>query len=207
MHDTRVRSPAVEHRAVAIPAHPPLAAAADHFPPQPEEPIAKSPKRRAVTRYGVVLVIATQNTPQPLADLRQRLMHPAAKLLLDLLQFCSHPFAGRLAPDDEAALLEPTVMRESQEVEALRLSLAAFSAVGFSVTSELDESCFLWVQLQPELRQPFLERSQKSFGVVTVLEAQHQIVSVANDDYIALRPALPPDLYPLIKDIMQIDVR
>ncbi len=71
------------------------------------------------------------------------MMHPASKLLLELLQFRSHPFARRLAPDNEAALLSPTVVRESQEVEGLRFSLTTFAAVGFSASPELDESRFV----------------------------------------------------------------
>jgi hypothetical protein len=97
-------------------------------------------------------------------------VHPASKFLLELLQFRSHPFACRLAPDDEAALLRPTVMRESQEVEGLRFALTTFPAVYFSVSSELDQSCFIWMEFQPEFRQPFPKGIQETFSVLTVLE-------------------------------------
>ena len=70
MHDARIRHPAVEHRAVAVPAHPPFAAAAYYLPPQPKEPMSEPPERRAVARYRMVLVITTLHPSQPLADLR-----------------------------------------------------------------------------------------------------------------------------------------
>src|SRR5271156_5906878 len=108
MHNARIRDPAVEHRAIAIPAHAPRTAAAHCFPPQPEESMPEPPERSAVAWYRVILVITALHTSQPLTDLRQRLMHPASQLPLQLLQFRAHPFARRLTPNDEPPLLGAT---------------------------------------------------------------------------------------------------
>jgi hypothetical protein len=104
-------------------------------------------------------------------------MHPATKLLPQLLQPGSHPFARRFPPYDESTLLGPTVMREAQEVEGLRFSLTTFPAVGLGIAPELDHSA---------------------------LETLHQIVGVANRNPFALRHPLPPGIYPLIKNVMQV---
>ena len=95
-------------------------------------------------------------------------MHPAAQLLLQLLQFRAHPFARRLAPDDESPLLESTVVRESQEVEGLRLSLSTRAPVRLGETPELDESRFIWMDLQPEFRQPLPELTEEPLSVLAM---------------------------------------
>jgi len=134
-------------------------------------------------------------------------VHSAARFLLQLLQFRAHPFARRLAPYDEAPLLASTVVSEPQEVEGLRFSLSTLSPVRFSQTPALDQSRFVWMHFQSEFRQPLPELAQKPLRVFAVLETCNQIVGVASDNHFALRPLLPPDLYPLIKDVMQVDVR
>jgi hypothetical protein len=71
----------------------------------------------------MVFVVAALHTSEPFANLRQRFVHSAAELPLELLQFRSHPFARRFAPDDESAFLESTLERESKEIEGARLAL------------------------------------------------------------------------------------
>src|SRR5579864_1322326 len=63
IQDAGIGNLAVEHRAVAIPTHPPLTAAAHYFPPQPEEPVPEPPERRAVSRHRMVLVVAALTLP------------------------------------------------------------------------------------------------------------------------------------------------
>src|SRR5262245_60975284 len=127
MQDSWIGHPTVEDRAVTSPVHSPVAAAAYYFPPHPEEPMPEPPQGRAVSGYRVILIVAALHASQPFTDLRQRFVHPAPEFLLQLLQFGPHPFARRLAPYHEAPLLRSTVVRESQEVEGLRLSLSTFS--------------------------------------------------------------------------------
>ena len=47
----------------------------------------ESPERCAVARYRMVLVVAALYTPEPVADLRQRFVHPAAEFLPKLRSF------------------------------------------------------------------------------------------------------------------------
>jgi hypothetical protein len=50
------------------------------------------------------------------------------------------------------------------------------------------------VNFQPELRQPLLKLLQKPLRIGPVLKPGDQIVGVANDDHVAPRDFLPPDL-------------
>src|ERR1700730_6483818 len=106
--------------------------------------MSKSAQGRTVTRHCVIEVIALQYLAEPSADLRNRFVHPALQRLLNLLQFRSHPFACRLATYDKAALLGPTVVREAQEIEGLRLPLSSLLPVPRSVSPELDQSRLVW---------------------------------------------------------------
>jgi hypothetical protein len=58
-------------------------------------------------------------------------VHPAAQLCLKGMQLCHHSLLRRFPPDDERTIapLLPAVMREAQEREGFRLSLAAPSPV------------------------------------------------------------------------------
>jgi hypothetical protein len=97
-------------------------------------------------------------------------MHPAAKFLLQQRQLRTHAFARRLSPYDEASLLVSTIVRESQEVEGFRCSLATRAPVGLGETPELDYSRLIWVQIQPEFRQPPPELMEEPLAIFLVLE-------------------------------------
>jgi hypothetical protein len=45
-------------------------------------------------------------------------------------------------------------MRKPQEVERLRFAVPALPSIVRRETAELDDSCFVGVQFQPELRKP-----------------------------------------------------
>src|ERR1700691_1143228 len=87
-------------------------------------------------------------------------------------------------------------MREAEEVEALRLPLAASLAVRTSEASELEQPRLLGVQLELELREPLAELAQEPLGLVAVLAPDDEVIGVANDDHIVLRLLLAPLLDP-----------
>src|SRR5450759_2182058 len=63
------------------------------------------------------------------------------------------------------------------------------------------------MQFQAELRQPIPKVIQKSLRLRPALEAGDQIVSIPDDNYIALCHFLSPRFDPQVKDIVQIDIR
>jgi len=62
------------------------------------------------------------------------------------------------------------------------------------------------VQFQAELQESLLQLRQEPFRVKPMLEANNEVVAVTHDDDVAMRPLLPPLLYPQIEDIMEVDV-
>ena len=103
----------------------------------------------------------------------------------------------RATPDHKVALRVPTtVVGEPEDRESLRLPLAALLSIGRCEAPELDQSRLLRMDLQTKLCQPFLKVAQESLRVRLVLKPGDEIVSVADDDDVATRDFLPPDLDP-----------
>ncbi len=73
-----------------------------------------------------------------------------------------------------------TVVLEPQERERLGLTLTTLSPICLREPTELDQSRLLRMKLQPEVRQPLPKFFQEPLCVLAVLEANHQIVSVAD---------------------------
>ena len=140
-------------------------------------------------------------------------MQPPPKLILDRPDLGLHAFARRhqtaLAPELEARtlLVDPTDMREAEEVERFRLALAAPVTVYSRMAAELDQARLLQVQGERKRRQSRPQIGEEAFGVVPVLEARDGIVRIANEDHVAGRMALPPLMGPQIVDVMKGDVR
>src|SRR5579859_4770634 len=105
------------------------------------------------------------------------------------------------------ALRVPTaIVGEPEEREGFRFALSALPSIRRREAPELDQSRLLRMDLQSKLRQPFLELPQEPLCICLVLKAGDEIVGVADDDNVAARDFLPPDLYPQVEDIMQVHV-
>src|SRR3954453_4612722 len=84
MKSTRARNPSIKDRPQLFPIGlPPLAATSENVPPVAAEPLSKTPQHSQVSRHGMITVIAVHHPFQPRSDLRHRLMHLPAQLLLD----------------------------------------------------------------------------------------------------------------------------
>ena len=75
------------------------------------------------------------------------------------------------------------------------------------MASELEESRLFRVQFQLEFRHAFGEFFPELFSFRLELESNHDIVSVAHHDHIAVRTLLTPCLDPKIKDVVKVDIR
>ena len=105
MQNTRNRKPASEQWTDASPSDlRPLTATVKYGSPQPLQPMPEDVHRSKISGHSVVSIVTLQDAPQPCPDLLQRLVHPAAQRLLNLLQLGHHPLVRRLSPDREPAL-------------------------------------------------------------------------------------------------------
>jgi hypothetical protein len=135
-------------------------------------------------------------------------MHGMLQLLLDRLQLGPHPLGDRHTLDRKRPLpgLAATV-RETQEVERLRLACAPFGSPGGRKAAELDQAGLVGMHLQSELRQTLPHLLQEAFRVAAVLEAQDEVVRVPHEDQVSVGATTSPLLDPLVQDVVQEHVR
>ena len=120
MQNAGLGNPPVQDWGKTSPSHLRALAATDKdAPPQPTNASLKDAQLRRVPRNSMVLVIAPNDLPEPLTDLRGRVMRPADQLSFDSFELCHQPLFRRLAPDNEGpvALALPAIVREAQNVE------------------------------------------------------------------------------------------
>ena len=90
----------------------------------------------------------------------------------------------------------PAEVGETKEIERLRLPQTLGHSPSGSMLPELDQPGLVWMQLQPELREPFAEVRQEPLRVFLVLETDGEVVGESHDDDVTVREPLPPPLSP-----------
>lgn len=209
MQDSGTWNPPFEERSEFLPPFArTLAAACEYLVPQPVDTLPEGVQLSEISGHRVVLVITSDDLPKPCTDLAWASMHPAAKFDLNGLQLRNHPLLRRNAPDGKGIGLvaPPTVVSEAQEVERLRFSRPTLLPVSGSIAPEFDQPGLLLMKFQAELRKPFLEVLKEPRSVGSILEAQRQIVGVANDDDIALGHLSAPDIRPQVEAVVKVHV-
>ena len=145
----------------------------------------------------MILVVPPDNLPKPRTNLDRTMMLPESKLGLDGFELRDPPLLRRNPPDDEWSGGElATEMGETQKRERFRFPLTTPLPSSRSEPPELDQSCFVRMQFQTELCQPFSKFLQEPLSLCPVLKAHHQIVGVTDDNHIASRPFLAPGFDP-----------
>jgi hypothetical protein len=99
-------------------------------------------------------------------------------------------------------------MREPQKVERLGFPFSSLIPVVLGRPPELNLPRFVWVQLQPELSQPFpIFRQEAVCFSYSWNPTTNIIIGVSDDNDIASRALSAPDVHPQVEHVMQIDVR
>src|SRR6202048_3826447 len=176
MKNVRLRKPIVGKLLHSIPWDIALvAAAAESPPPAPDDFVTECPQCANVGRHCVVVEVALDDMPQPLAHRREWVVHAPPHLLADRLELRSHAVAPGLPFDQEATPARFTADEdEAEEVEGFRLAEPAPLAVLRRIASELDQPGLLRVKRQRKLRQPLAQCVQEALGVTLVLEADNE---------------------------------
>ena len=100
MQDARVRDPPIEEGNEAFPPHiSALAAAYQDVMPQSVNALSEEAQLVDVPGNGVVLVIPSDDLPEPCTDLAGAIMLPAAELRLDGFKLRNHPLFRSNPPD------------------------------------------------------------------------------------------------------------
>jgi hypothetical protein len=107
----------VEDGADLLPGHPRLlASSAQNRSPDASQPPAEAPQLPEIARHGMILVVAQHHPFEPLPSGLNRLVHPSAQLLFDLLELGPHPLCGRFPPHLKVAFrVLSATLREPKE--------------------------------------------------------------------------------------------
>jgi hypothetical protein len=118
------------------------------------------------------------------------------------------PLAYRLSQNREVPLPGPCAnVRETQEVERLRLAFFPLSPILFRKAAKLDDTRLIGVQLEAEVRESLAQLRQEPLCFPTILESRDEIIGKTHKDYLSVRLLLPPSPDPEVEYIMQIGVR
>src|SRR4051812_40603941 len=133
----------------------------------------------------MVAVVAFQDLPQPMPLFGDGLVPAPSQLFLDLLKPHPHAVAPGLPFEQEAPLAGSAADEgEAQEGEGLRLAEPALGASGRSKAAKLDQAGLVRMQRQRELLQPRAHVVPEAPGIGLMLEADHDVICVAQDDHV-----------------------
>src|SRR5262249_1192132 len=143
-----------------------LAASRKRAVPETADVEAEDVQRVAVHRNAVVVQVSANDRAQPLADLGDWVVHAPLELGFHLAQLRLQSLADGLPQDREApvAPLFHADVREAEEVERLRSSLAAFLPALGRERSEFQQARLLGVQFQVELSESLLQLPPEPLG-------------------------------------------
>ena len=205
------RKPAVNEPIHSFPGDPPPAPAhSQRVAPVAAYLESKSHDGLRIGRHPVIADKSAHHGAKPFPLSGNGLMHTPCELGLDLLKFPAHPFLGCPADDrvHPVASLLPAYMRESQEVESLRPSLAAPDAVRSRIRPKLDQPRLFRMQRQPELLESLLEFGQTPLRRRSALEPNHEVIRPSHDDHVAADALrLSPVIDPEVENVMKENVR
>ena len=87
-------------------------------------------------------------------------------------------------------------MRETKEIERLRLPQTPRLASPGDKPPELDQPSLVGMQVQPELREPLAKIGPESLRLFLILETDGEIISEPDDDDVTGGEPIPPPLSP-----------
>ena len=151
------RKPPLGNRDHPLPRHPTLlAATTQNVPPHAKHPFPEHAEAVQIPGYCVVVEAALHNCTEPFAGDRRSVVHACAELLPNLLQLCSHTLADRQALYAKKSVpVFSADVRKAQKIERLRLIFPSSRSIFFGEPPELNQTRFVWMKFQPELRQSF----------------------------------------------------
>jgi hypothetical protein len=189
--DADRRQPAINQPPHAVPQNSAvLAASRQRAMPEPADVEPKQVERGRVHGHPIIMDVSVDHRAQPLAHLRDRVVHASPEFGGDLTQLSLQSLANRL-PQHRKPSLTPLLsadMREAKEVEAFGLPLTA-------------------PQLQSELPNTLGQFLPAALGIRPVLESEHDIIGEPDDNHVAVGLLLAPRPDPQVEHVVETDVR
>jgi hypothetical protein len=166
--------------------------------------VPKHPQHAHVPRHSLVPVMPCESTLEPCPKWPDGPVHPLSQGLVDCLPLRAEPLGDCLAPDRKLSRPRLTAdRRQAEAVEGLRFPLTPPLAPFVCPTPKRNEARLVRVQCAMQPVEAFPQVAQKLLGVLFVLEADHDIVTVPHDHDVAPCVPVPPLRRPQVQDIVQ----
>jgi hypothetical protein len=132
-------------------------------------------------------------------------VHLPAQERFDGLELSPKPLGNGLALNGETAPFPSLTaeVSETQKIKRVRFALTPATPTGNGKTAELNQAGFIGMKRQTELHQADSKIRQEAFRITSMLEAQDEVVSVADDDHIAAGVTSPPSVCPQVQHVME----
>src|SRR5262250_278604 len=135
-------------------------------------------------------------------------MHASPQFLFQGPQLGLLPLAHRLSQDREVPLPGPSAnVRETQEVERLRLAFATLAPILCRKAAKFDDSRLISMQLKAKARESLTQLRQEPLCFMPMLKSRHEVIGKANEDDLSARVPLSPLPDPEVECVVEIDVR
>src|SRR5271167_1746827 len=209
MTDASRRQPAIDQTPHPVPDYAAvLTAPRDRAMPEPAHLEPKQVQRWAVGRHPIVTDVAAHDRPQPLAHLRDGVVHASLEFGFHRAQLGLQPLANRLPQDRKLSIapLLPADVREAEKVEGFRFPLSALLPILGRERSELQKTRFLGMQFQVELSHSFAKLCPEPFGIRFPLKANYDVVGKPHDDHVTASLFPTPRLGPQVEHVVQVNV-
>src|ERR1700751_2972098 len=104
-------------------------------------------------------------------------MHASPQFLFQSPQLGVLPLAHRLSQDREVPLPGPTAnVRETQEVERLRLACPTLASILFRKAAKFDDARFIGMQLKAKVPESLAQLCQELPCFIPRLESRHKVI-------------------------------
>lgn len=158
-------------------------------PPGEANRAAEGTDRGSIHRDAVVTHVTENDRTQLLANLGDGVVHATLEFEFHFPQLRLPPLSHRLVQHRKATLASlPATVREAREIEAIRCApITAFLSLASRIAANLDQSCLLGVQFQPEVREPPAQLDKEPLSLDLMLEPNDQIISKTYHDDLCWR--------------------
>ena len=161
-------------------------------------------QRSHIGGHSVVGKIAAEHCSQPPALLVEWSVHVRSQLILDRMQSCSHAISPRRALELERPTSRTTANEDETEKRERFGSVESSTLSPFGgIAPKLDQPRLLPVQFKLELLESRPHGIPETSGIRLVLEAEDDIIGVADDDASASSLSSAPSVGPEVEDIVQ----
>ena len=152
----------------------------------------------------MVIEPSPHDRSQPACRFAQGTMHAFVELALNCDERRSHAFGNAVSSDRETSISSRLIahVRKAEKVKRLGTPVSSSLSLLVRKAAELEQTSFLFVQLQAEFGEACSEHFQACHCLLAMLKTHHKVIRVADDDDVAPCVVCTPPLDPQVEHVV-----